>query len=245
MSVVAEKLDELLVDLSDLATDRQHHRLSVKLSSLRVEEHEFGYSGPDASKLETRLLRVIRAFETFGSDALARQEVGEEVSTAEPISTRSSIKKDVSQNRKVFVVHGHDEAVLQTVVRLIEKLNLIPIVLREEPNKGATIIEKFEANADVGFAVVLMTADDMGASIDDAQSDGYRPRARQNVIMELGYFAAYLSRSRICVLKSDGVEEPSDILGVVYQAIDSGGGWRLVLGRELKAAGYNVDLNLL
>ena len=71
------------------------------------------------------------------------------------------------------------------------------------------------------------------------------PRARQNVIMELGFFASKLGRDRISVLKSSGVEAPSDIVGVVYTALDDGESWRLSLARELSNAGYAVDMNKL
>jgi predicted nucleotide-binding protein len=91
-------------------------------------------------------------------------------------------------------VHGHDEAVLQGLARFLEKLGLEAIVLREQPNKGLTIIEKFEDSADeVGFAVVLLTPDDVGGI---AAQDSQSARARQNVIFELGYFSGKLGRGK-------------------------------------------------
>ncbi|MGR3519967.1 MAG: TIR domain-containing protein, partial [Roseovarius sp.] len=102
-----------------------------------------------------------------------------------------------------------------------------------------------EKYSDVGFAVILMTGDDLGASLADAELQNFTTRARQNVILELGYFVAKLSRERTCVLKSEGVEAPSDIMGVVYTEIDRAGAWRITLGKELRACGYDVDLNKL
>ncbi|KAG1713606.1 hypothetical protein GQR58_002073 [Nymphon striatum] len=151
---------------------------------------------------------------------------------------------DIAQRSgRVFVVHGHDEAVLHEVCRLVEALGLQPVVLREQPNKGKTIIEKFEANSDVGFAIVLMTADDMGGTLSEVQNKNFSPRTRQNVVLELGYFIAKLRRENVAVLKSEGVEEPSDIFGVVYTQIDKHGAWKLYLSKEIKSAGYDVDLN--
>jgi predicted nucleotide-binding protein len=120
-------------------------------------------------------------------------------------------------------------------------LGLNPIVLHEQPNRGQTIIEKFEQNAaQAGFAVVLMSPDDIGESVADVGIR--RPRARQNVVMELGYFTGTLGRGRICVLISRDVEIPSDYMGVAYTPFDPGGAWKLILASELKSAGYEIDI---
>jgi predicted nucleotide-binding protein len=143
----------------------------------------------------------------------------------------------------VFLVHGHNERWLQEVARFVEQFDLELVILREEPNQGRTVIEKFERYAaNAGFAIVLLTADDKGgvASEDPAT---YRPRARQNAILELGYFLAKLGRARVCALYEQDVEIPSDYSGVIFVHIDGSGGWRLLLGREMKAAGLPVDMN--
>lgn len=145
----------------------------------------------------------------------------------------------------MFVVHGHDDAVLYRVKETLTILGLKPIILRDQPNGGRTVIEKFEAYSDVGFAVVLMTADDIGGSLKEMEESNSSPRARQNVIMELGFFASKLGRRRVSVLKSPSVEAPSDIMGVVYTPIDDGEAWRLALARELLNVGYDVDVNKL
>lgn len=144
----------------------------------------------------------------------------------------------------VFVVHGHHEALKQQVARTIERLaGTPPIILHEQPDGGRTIIEKFESYAgDVGFAVVLLTADDRGASTSD---DELQPRARQNVVFELGYFIGRLGRARVTVLYENGVELPSDMSGVLYTPADEAGAWQLKLAREMKAANLPVDLNKL
>jgi predicted nucleotide-binding protein len=68
-------------------------------------------------------------------------------------------------------------------------------------------------------------------------------RARQNVILELGFFLGKLGRKRVCALYQHNVEIPSDYAGVLFVPIDSGGAWRLPLARELKAAGLDIDMN--
>ena len=139
--------------------------------------------------------------------------------------------------KKVFIVHGHAEAVNQEVARTIEKLGLEAIILREQPNTGKTIIEKFEEYAkDVNFAVILLTADDKIEGEDTF-------RARQNVVFEMGYFMGALGRRNVMCILQENVERPGDIDGVVYTIIDKAGGWKYSLIKELKACGYDVDAN--
>lgn len=144
--------------------------------------------------------------------------------------------------RDVFVVHGRDEAAKEAVARFLERLGLNAVILHEQPNRGQTIIEKFERHAAVGFAVVLLTPDDRGGLNDEAAPT--TPRARQNVVFEFGYFIGRLGRPRVCALYKEGVELPSDIDGLVYISMDGGDGWRLKLAKEIKAAGIDVDMNL-
>jgi predicted nucleotide-binding protein len=141
--------------------------------------------------------------------------------------------------REAFIVHGHDEGSREAVARFLEKLDIKPIILHERPNKGRTLIEKFEEHGDVGFAVVLLTPDDLGG----VSPTDLKPRARQNVILELGYFIGALSRSRVCALKKGDIEQPSDIVGVAYVDYDDGGAWRQKLALEIQAAGIDVDWN--
>jgi predicted nucleotide-binding protein len=142
--------------------------------------------------------------------------------------------------RKVFIVHGHDDGAREAVARYLERLAFEVIILHEQASRGRTIIEKIEDHGEVGFAVVLLTPDDIGGT-DNAS---LKRRARQNVILELGYFIARLTRSRVCALKRGDVEVPSDFGGVVYTEFDENGGWKTSLGRELEAAGFQIDWNI-
>jgi predicted nucleotide-binding protein len=142
-------------------------------------------------------------------------------------------------SRKVFIVHGHDEGARETVARFLERIGLEAIILHEQANQGRTVIEKVEAHGDVGFAVVLLTHDDDGC----VKGGTPEPRARQNVLLELGYFLGRLGRSKVCALKRGSLEIPSDFAGVVWEAMDNNGGWKQSLARELKAAGHDIDWN--
>ena len=142
----------------------------------------------------------------------------------------------------VFLVHGHDEGAKHGVARFLEQLGVTPVILQEQINRGMTVIEKFEDfAARAGFAVILMTPDDYGYPVNEEQKKQHRPR--QNVVLELGYFAAKLGRSKTFVLTKGDVEMPSDILGLMYEPMDRSEGWKMKLARELKAAGFQIDLN--
>jgi predicted nucleotide-binding protein len=143
-----------------------------------------------------------------------------------------AVSADRSPNR-VFVVHGQNETARAAVVSFLESLELVGIVLHEQPNMGRHLLTKFIQEADlVTFAVVLMTDDDMGS----VKGGKLTPRARQNVILELGYFLAHLGQARVCALITPGLETPSDFDGIVYIRMDDEHRWQQELKRELLAA---------
>lgn len=154
--------------------------------------------------------------------------------------------KSFSSSNQIFIVHGHDEEMKLNVARVIDKLGLEAIILHERANEGMTsIIEKLEKHSyDASFAIILLSLDDKGCTV-DSFPDSAKFRARQNVILELGYFIGKLGRKRIAVLykKSNDFEFPSDISGVLYVPYD--GNWQLELVRELRSYGYEVDTKKL
>lgn len=157
------------------------------------------------------------------------------------------VKNDKANNqkkdsKKVFIVHGHDETLKTSIARFVEKLGLNAIILHEQASKGKTIIEKFEEQAlSSSFSIVLLTPDDIGYP--KGKNDLSSPRARQNVIFELGYFCGAIGRKNVFVLYKEGVEIPNDYLGVVYTQYDDAGGWQLNLAKEMKQAGIEIDMN--
>lgn len=168
----------------------------------------------------------------FGRDFKTFVEQSESL-TPDLASTKADLKK-------VFVVHGRDNGTKETVARFLDQQGLQPVILHEQPSRGMTIAEKLIANSDVGFAVVLLTPDDLGRAKTDTEE---KPRARQNVILELGYFIGCLGREKVCALRKDTVDLPSDYDGVVYVDWDDAGAWKLSLAKEMHAAGYNIDFN--
>lgn len=139
-------------------------------------------------------------------------------------------------SKRIFIVHGHDNEPKEAVARFLTALGYEPVILHEMANRGRTIIQKFREEAsDVGFAVVLMTPDDETPSGD--------LRARQNVILELGFFLGQLGPERVAAIVKGKLETPSDFDGVVYTPYDAG--WKMALAKELNAAGYNFDWNVV
>jgi predicted nucleotide-binding protein len=143
---------------------------------------------------------------------------------------------------KVFIVHGHDDALKLEVSIFLNKLNITPIILHEQANEGKTIIEKIEANTNVGFAIVLYTPCDIGGK----DKDTLQNRARQNVVFEHGYLIGKLKRDKVIALVKGKVETPGDMSGVVYVSYsNSNSNWQFDIVKELKSAGYSIDLNKL
>jgi len=164
----------------------------------------------------------------YEASSLARQ-----MRPASPLSV-------VDDSGPIFVVHGRAEGIRHEVVRVLERATQREvIVLHEQANSGRTILEKLEAHAArSSYAVVILTADDEGGI---AATTLRRPRGRQNVIFELGFFFGKLGRARVSVLLTSGVERPSDVDGLVYIRIDEAGAWKHALARELMSAEIQVE----
>lgn len=153
-------------------------------------------------------------------------------------------KKEIpTYSNEVFIVHGRDTLLRTQVENVLRALGLEPIILQEQANIGKTIIEKIEKYTDVGFGIVLYTPCDEGRL--KSEEEELKPRARQNVVLEHGYLMGKLGRERVCCLVSDDVEFPSDIQGVVYTSAKNVGQWKYDLAKELKAAGFDIDMNKL
>ncbi len=182
--------------------------------------------------------QVVAILESIKDDIRLRNRVSS-VSESAPKPARKA-----RQRNAVFVAHGHDIDMLNDVTSYLGRIGIETVVLSEEPSKGATLIEKFFSHSDVGFAVVLLSGDDVGRdALKGPEND--RPRARQNVILELGFFFGRLGRERTAALVASSggkdVERPSDVDGVVYiPYVKAAADWKQKLVRELRAAGIKV-----
>jgi len=149
------------------------------------------------------------------------------------IQTKLEEKIVVQSNKKVFVVHGHDVTLKNDIEAFLYRIHLDPIILHKQPDEGLTIIEKFEKNSDVMFALILLTPDDLSCSSSVEAKDVQKaliPRARQNVIFEFGYFVGKLGRKNVCCIYKEGVELPSDVNGLLYQKLSG----------DIESIGYNL-----
>jgi predicted nucleotide-binding protein len=196
-----------------------------------ISEYRQGVAGKKAHSLAL-LKEAIRTLEEDFDELIPELET----KSAKPLAL------DRAFSRRVFVVHGHDHEPKEAVARFLENIGFDPVILHEQANQGRTVIEKVEAHADVDFAVVLLTPDDMGRSRGEEELSA---RPRQNVLLELGYFIGRLGRENVCALKRGQLELPSDFAGVVWQDFDSAGSWRMALGKELQAAGHMIDWNAI
>ncbi|MBF0638163.1 nucleotide-binding protein [Pseudomonas protegens] len=187
------------------------------------------YIGPIEKHIKTAIALLNQAQRTLREDLADFEH--------ESDGTTSTVAVSEALSRRVFVVHGHDDGSREMVARFLERIGFEAVILHEQANQGRTVIEKVEAYGDVGFAVVLLTPDDEGCVLGGTPG----PRARQNVILVLGYFIGRLGRGKVCALKRGALEIPSDYAGVVYESM--GGNWKQALGRELQDAGYDIDWN--
>lgn len=169
-------------------------------------------------------------------------------------------KKRTLSDKSIFIVHGRDDKPVQELKLILLEIGLNPIVLHEQPGGSRTIVEKIEKYSGAGFVFVILTQDDVGGTVDsfrtaltssaeaglgweDILGDLMNFRARQNVILEFGYFMGLLGRDRVCCLYKGEIELPSDIHGIVYMEFkDSVNEKRLSIMKELKEAGYRVNI---
>lgn len=163
------------------------------------------------------------------------------------LRVQTSFASSPELSNKVFIVHGHDDALKTDVERFVQQIGLAPIVLHRQVDQGKTVIEKFEQHSDVGYALILLTPDELAYTVDQSElSDEKRIkeyRARPNVIFEFGYFVGKLGRSRVCCIHKGKVAVPSDLNGLIYKKVqDSIEPQAFSIIRELKAAGYKIQL---
>lgn len=161
------------------------------------------------------------------------------------VKFRDLAKKVDTENRNVFIVHGRDHDTRNEVQRVLHSLSIPTIVLEKEGDAGQTVIQKFEREAArCEYAIIIASPDDEGrlrtkARKTAAATDGPRPRARQNVVLELGYFLGRLGRDKVFMLHTGNIEQPSDLAGIIYQPGNIN--WQQKLVRELRDAGFIIS----
>lgn len=228
-------LNNCFTNVGIVSTVYTHPTFIKWKESLKYEIRKF-----KQDSVTTELLNLLDSFNGYSDQKMltevrAKCEVIQE-HFAEYSERNDSEGKIVMNQRKVFIVHGHDTQIRDNVELFLRRLELEPVILANEPNGGRTIIQKFTDNSDVSFAIILYTACDEGRA---KGTDSLKGRARQNVIFEHGYFYSKLGCRNVVALYEPGVEIPSDLAGVLYIPLNSD--WKRELKKELKAANIDAD----
>ena len=198
---------------------------------------EYALANPTAKTAENSMFSayILRAVASSPDVSESHPETSStKIAVDEPKVGVEDSESDARTPNRVFIVHGQNEIARTAVVSALTEVGLEGIVLHEQPNMGRHLLTKFIEEAElVTFAIVLMTDDDVGG----LKGANLAPRARQNVILELGYFLSHLGQQRVCALITPGLETPSDFDGIVYIRMDDAGHWKAELLRELRAVG--------
>lgn len=228
------KAERLLLNMfgKDSIEYREFNNTSFTLMFVTSFTEDYEY----VDKCKEDLLRTKAVFEAYLEEMEPEIEITEESNNTISNDVKKASKADYS---KVFIVHGHDGALKHEVARLIEKQGIEAIILSEQANSGATVIEKIERYSNVDAAICLFTADDLGK---EKNEQDLKFRARQNVVFETGYFMAKLRRENVILVSENDVELPSDLQGVMYTNTSD---WKTRVLLELRNIGYGIDFNKL
>ena len=142
------------------------------------------------------------------------------VTPLSPVNMQTGVAVAERENKQVFIVHGHDTQSREQLELILHKLGLDPFVLANTGGQGLTIIEALEHKIGLNsnqtsFGIILMTPDDMGYAKSNGDSS-IQPRARQNVVLEMGMLISAIGRENIAILVKGHLEKPSDADGILY-----------------------------
>lgn len=220
------------LDLSSM--DRQAGGLQRAAAVLVDGIQASGFAQPPLTE------RLAARFADFAANAFRKQAAPVPAETPQPVAS------------SVFVVHGHDAHTRDQVCDELRRIGVEPVTLAKERGPSQSLLQKFLRVAErANFAIVLLTPDDFGASLRQYDQPGVgthalKFRARQNVILELGFFYGRLGWENVFVLQGPApkaypdFEHPSDLAGVVFEEIDEAGAWKAELARKLAEAGFSL-----
>lgn len=115
--------------------------------------------------------------------------------------------------RPAFITHGHAELQCLQLKNWLSSIGVPAMLVEEEDDRGLSIIDKFEYYArqcDVAF--IVLTPDDQ---VNDASVNTRVYVARQNAMIELGWFLRHLGRQAVIILFQEGTTLPSEIEGIL------------------------------
>lgn len=207
-----EEFNEIIVSLGiagewhEISNGYQFKTLDGATLNWFISTGRIQYQGKEQAKLQLQ-----SKLELFNPNIVQPKEID-----------RLKINREVNEIKtsKIFVVHGHDITSRDQLELTLHKLGLEPFVLANTGGKGLTIIEALEEEITnkstcAKFGIVLLTPDDFGYSKSEGV-DKTEPRARQNVVLEMGMLIAAIGRMNVAILKKGHLEVPSDANGILY-----------------------------
>jgi len=225
IKIIKDKYDEIdlvILDImmppGNLLKRTDGHRTGIEVARFIKEKFP---RIPIVASTVSENIDILNWFHEFGNGYIIKPYLIHDLySIIEPI-----LIEDYKPSPQCFIVHGHDHKLLYELKNYLQNILHFnePIILREKPSYGKTIIEKFEQETkQIDIVFVLLTPDDIVQ--DSLSPKRIKRRARQNVIFELGYFYAKLQRTkgRVILLFSGDIEIPSDISGIVYVDASNG-----------------------
>ena len=241
------KVDLIILDirLNDDADERDLSGLKLAKEIAKLQLPIIIMTAYPVPQHIVEILRIVGDTSSLNLDIVGKQEGYEAMSLA--ISRSLTImnfkgkprkKKSEVGKRDVFLVYGHDRRAKQEVMGFLAQVGIHGIDISVKPSQGRSIIDQIKHFSPVDFAIVLLTSDDIVLSSNGRKSR----RPRQNVVFELGFFIGLLGNDRVCTLRKGNTEILSDYHGVIYKIMDNYGAWKTELARELKAAGFDLDL---
>lgn len=164
----------------------------------------------------------------------------------------------------IFIVYGHDARLLEDVKSSIEEQiqegQRVKYELLNEDKlrtqKKPSIFEALkEAMSTADAAIILTTTDDLACKKSELQEKKLyeieelehilKPRARQNVILELGMLMNMLGENKLLILTERRTEPPSDLIGRFWEYIESSSDAQKRTREFVKSVSINAQGNLL
>jgi predicted nucleotide-binding protein len=175
----------------------------AKFCGFQVEADEQGF-GKHYSQLQPIFQEVV-------------ENVGEEWALKESFrqECEARVKKRIRKAAKVWLIHGGRSAVWTQVGNFVANQLSLPCIEFNDSNAERIDIKgRVEAMAASSrIAIAVMTAED--------QTAGGRVRARQNVVHEIGLAQGCLGFDRVIIMREEGVEDFSNMDGLVYVPFQS------------------------